>query len=338
MNGEAAAVLAIDGGNSKTEAALVTAAGRLVAHARGGPSNPQVLGTDGAVGVLREIVRAVACEAGIADGDRVADHAVACLAGADLPEEELHLTELVTAEDWSATALVVNDTFAVLRAGLEAGDAGIGVTCGAGINCVGAGPDGRTARFLGLGELSGDWGGSGDLAIAALWWAMRDEDGRGPSTGLRTVLPAHFGLSTMRDVTVSRHKGEISFEDLFELAPLILAVARDGDQVARDLVLRLADEICLMVGAVAERLGLADTAVPVVLGGSMLTARDRLLSERLADGLAARVPKALPRVVDVPPIVGAALLGLDRIGADPGSQARLRACYEQPGKGAQPPG
>ena len=78
---------------------------------------------------------------------------------------------------------MVNDTFAVLRAGLEdaaqaaaapadggasPGSAGqhwgVGVTCGAGINCVGVAPDGRTTRFLSLGEISGDWGGGGTLA------------------------------------------------------------------------------------------------------------------------------------------------------------------------------
>lgn len=329
------AVLAIDGGNSKTEVALVAADGSLQAQVRGGQSNPQVLGTEGAMGVLRDIVRKAAREVGVREGDPAADHTVACLAGADLPEEEQQLKDLVTVEDWSADALVLNDTFAVLRAGLEAGDTGIGVTCGGGINCVGVGPDGQTARFLALGEMSGDWGGGGDLAIAALWSAMRDEDGRGPSTELRNVLPAHFGLGTMRELTISRYREEVSFEDLLDLAPLILEVAAAGDRVARDLVWRLADEICLMVGTTADRLGLADTAVPVVLGGSMLTARHPLVSERLADGLTARMPKAVLRVVDVPPIVGAALLGLDRMGAGSSVEARLRACYEQPALGAR---
>ena len=70
------------------------------------------------------------------------------------------------AQGWAAQASVVNDTFAVLRAGLDqpAGPHwGVGVTVGAGINCVGVTPDGRTTRFLSLGPISGDWGGGGDL-------------------------------------------------------------------------------------------------------------------------------------------------------------------------------
>jgi hypothetical protein len=34
------------------------------------------------------------------------------------------------------------------------------------------------------------------------------------------------------------------------------------------------------------------------------------------------------RVVDVPPVVGAALLGLDVLGASPEAEPRLRAAYE----------
>ena len=57
---------------------------------------------------------------------------------------------------WSVTSTVVNDTFAVLRAGLaDSGPHwGIGIVCGAGINCVGVAPDGRTAtgraRIIGM--------------------------------------------------------------------------------------------------------------------------------------------------------------------------------------------
>ncbi|MBO0788975.1 MAG: hypothetical protein J2P33_23195, partial [Actinobacteria bacterium] len=46
-----------------------------------------------------------------------------------------------------------------------------------------------------------------------------------------------------------------------------------------------------------------------------------------ADGLSEQAPQALMRVTDVPPVAGAALLGLDRTGAGPAAQQRLRAAY-----------
>ncbi|HEX3488966.1 MAG TPA: BadF/BadG/BcrA/BcrD ATPase family protein [Streptosporangiaceae bacterium] len=328
------AVLAIDGGNSKTEVALVAGDGTLLAQVRGDRSNFQGIGMDEAFRVLEGLVRTAAREAGVADGGLIASHTSACLAGADLPDEEQLLTDLVHARGWTRSSLVVNDTFAVLRAGVddEGGHGvskywGVGVTCGAGINCVGVAPDGETTRFLSLGDISGDWGGGGDLARDSLWWAARAEDGRGPDTELRTAVPGHFGLATVRDVTIGCYHNKITYSDLHSLVPVLFEVASRGDEVASDLLLRQADEVANMAITAARRLGLTQAAMPVALGGSIVTTRHPLLSARLTEQLAAGLPAATPRIVDVPPVAGAALLGLDRVGAPPESAARLRACY-----------
>jgi N-acetylglucosamine kinase-like BadF-type ATPase len=327
------AVLAIDGGNSKTEVALVAADGTLLAQVRGAPSNFQIIGMDEAFRVLEDLVRAAAHEAGVSTGGVVATHASACLAGADLPDEEQQLTDLMHARGWTRSSLVVNDTFAVLRAGLDdaGGHWGIGVTCGAGINCVGVAPDGQTTRFLALGDISGDWGGGGELAAAALWSAARAEDGRGPDTELRTAVSGHFALATVRDVTIGRYQNRITRADLHGLVPVLFEVALGGDQVASDLLVRQADEIVTMAATAARRLGLTGAAMPVVLGGSIVAARHPLLTARLTERLAAELPAATPRIVDVPPVAGAALLGLDHVGAPPAAAERLRGCYAAAG-------
>jgi len=329
-----AAVLAIDGGNSKTDVALIGTDGSILGVARGGNSNHQGIGIDGTVAVLSGLVRSAAAQAGLPAGDVVAQHTSACLAGADLPSEEADLNRLVASLGWSATSEVLNDTFAVLRAGLDDGASphwGIGVVCGAGINCVGVAPDGRTTRFLSLGELSGDWGGGGDLGPQALWWAVRAEDGRGPETELRAAVAAYFGVKRVEDVVIGIHLGKIPHEDRHRLVPVLFKVASNGDQVARSLLARQAEEICLMAEVAAGRLGLAgqhsgDAAqpVPVVLGGSLMTARDPFLNGAISARLAERIPGSEIRIVDVPPVAGAALLGLDRVGAPPSASARLR--------------
>jgi len=327
-----AAVLAIDGGNSKTDVALVAPDGSLLGSARGGGSNHQGIGKDGMVAVLAELVRAAAARAGLPDNGPVANHTSACLAGADLPDEEAELGTLIQSLGWSATSSVVNDTFAVLRAGLD--DAGqhwgIGVVCGAGINCVGVAPDGQTTRFFALGRISGDWGGGGDLGADALWWASRAEDGRGPATELCAAVADHFGRASVGEVVIGLYRGKISYAELHELVPVLFAVAARGDQVAGDIVRRQAEEISLMATVAATRLGLAGQPVPVVLGGSVLTARDPVLTRAIADRLTGSLPSAQIRIVDVPPVTGAALLGLDHVGAPPSAAARLRACSLTP--------
>ena len=322
------AVLAIDGGNSKTDVALVGADGRLMSAVRGGASNHQTVGRAQALSVLRALVKAAASQAGLPADRPVAAHTSACLAGADLPEEEADLLALIQLQGWSATSSVVNDTFAVLRAGLDDGGKhwGVGVVCGAGTNCVGVAPDGRTTRFPAIGDISGDWGGGGDLGREALWWAVRAGDLRGPATELQAAVAAHFGQARIEDVVVGLHFGRIRHAELHGLVPLLFAVAGHGDQVARAIVLRQAEEIVTMATAAARRLGLEhEPAMPVILGGSLMTARDPLLSGTITRLCSERLPGAQVRIVDVPPVTGAALLGLDHVGAPAGAAARLRA-------------
>jgi len=328
------AVLAVDGGNSKTDVALIAADGSLLGTARGsGATSAAKVAVEAWLDDLGALIEQSQRQAGTA-GRPVAKHISACVANADLPEEVDRLAEALRARRWSLTTHARNDTFAVLRAGLDGTVApgavhwGIGVTCGAGINCVGVHPDGRTTGYLALGDISGDWGGGDGLGQQALWWAVRAEDGRGPQTSLREAVAAHFGVPMVRDVTLGIHLGKISKKDMLGLAPVVLAVAHEGDQVARDLVRRQAEEICVMAVTAMRRLGLTARATPVVLGGGMMTARDPLLLREITERITAAAPQATVIVVAVPPVAGAALLGLDHVGAGADAERRLRAAYD----------
>ncbi|MET9429460.1 BadF/BadG/BcrA/BcrD ATPase family protein [Streptomyces sp. NPDC003036] len=323
------AVLAIDAGNSKTDVAVVGADGAVLGEARGGGFQPPVVGVDAAVGVLADAVGAAARTAGLG-GPPYVSHVSACLANADLPVEERELADAVRARGWSrgGSVEVRNDTFALLRAGVEE-PRGVAVVCGAGINCVGMRPDGRTARFPALGRISGDWGGGSGLAEEAMWWAARAEDGRGEPTELARTLPAHFGLDSMYALIEALHRGRIAAERRHELTPVLFATSAAGDPVARALVERLAQEVVAMASVALARLDLLDEEVPVLLGGGVLAARHPRLTPRIAELLAAKAPKAAVRVVTAPPVLGAGLLGLDHVGAPARARARLRAHYEQ---------
>jgi N-acetylglucosamine kinase-like BadF-type ATPase len=328
------AVLAIDGGNSKSDLALVTADGAVLASVRG-PGMASAATLHVTLPMLTELIGQAQRQAGLA-GLPVARHLCACVANADLPEEEEELSAALRAQGWSDTTAVVNDTFAVLRAGLTQCPAapgqprwGVGVVCGAGINCVGIAPDGRTTGFLALGSITGDWGGGNALGRAALWWAMRAEDGRGPGTALADAVAAHFGTGSVREIAIGIHLGTIDKESLRGLAPVVLALSGKGDEVAAALVRRQAEEICAMVLTVMRRLDLTGLATPVVLGGSVLAARDPLLTAQTIEAITAVAPRAVVRITDVPPVAGAALMGLDYLGAGPGAERRLRAAYAE---------
>lgn len=239
-------VVAIDAGNSKTDVALIGEDGTVLSSARGGGFQPPVVGVEAAIDVLAAALgRAVAelPDAGGAFG--ASAHVSACLANADLPVEEAELAGALEARGWGSSVEVRNDTFAILRAGVDE-PRGVAVVCGAGINCVGMTPDGRTARFPAIGRISGDWGGGSGLAEEALWFAARAEDGRGEPSELTRALPGHFGLDSMYALIEALHRGAIPSARRHELTPVLFATAAGGDPVALALVERLAEEVVAM--------------------------------------------------------------------------------------------
>jgi N-acetylglucosamine kinase-like BadF-type ATPase len=311
-------VLAVDGGNSKTDLALVRADGEVLALVRGPQSSPHYLGVDGCVQVLEDLFAVARRDAGLPNG---ADVAQLLLAGVDFPaeEEEVHAA---AAERKLATKISVgNDTFAVLRAGTERGW-GVAIVCGSGINCLGVAPDGRQARFPALGAITGDWGGGYDVGLAGVSAAARSEDGRGPRTSLERSVPAHFGYATPSELAEAIHRRRVAMTCVTEVAPVVLAEAR-SDSVARGILERLAAEIVALTRVSLARLELTGE-VEVLLGGGLIQAGDGLLVVAVEAGLGEIAPTATVRATSSPPIVGAALLGLDHFGANAEAQQRLR--------------
>jgi N-acetylglucosamine kinase-like BadF-type ATPase len=317
-------VLAVDGGGIKTDLAVLHRSGALLAHVRGGRSQVHYLGVDGCIAVLEGLLITALERAGLDPGARPhAASAQLLLAGIDIPEELDALRSALERLGWSEELVVGNDTEALLRAGTDRGW-GVAVVCGTGINCLGAAQDGREARFLSFGLISGDWGGGGDIGLAALAAAVRAADGRGPHSVLERAVAAHFALPDPLAVARAVHLEELPAARLGELTPLVLAV-REQDPVAGEIVERLVDEVVAFARAALERLDLVGDDPDIVLGGRVLrsVARDVIRSiERRVHQIA---PRSTVVVSSSEPIVGAALLGLDSVGADDVARTRARA-------------
>jgi N-acetylglucosamine kinase-like BadF-type ATPase len=316
-------LLAVDGGGSKIDAALLGRDGKVFGAAR---IRTQEFDENGGPQHMTQVFDAVqgAClDAGIALDYPVADVGVYCLAGADLPADDRKIARWLRGKHLTEENLVRNDTFAVLRAGTDR-HWGVGVVCGYGTNCSAVAPNGRVTRFPAVGPISGDWGGGADVGGAALWYSIRAEDGRGSGTTLAELVPSHFGLRTPRQVLEALYYGRLSEDRLVELAPLVFHAATAGDDVARGVVDRQADEIVAMVTTAIKRLRMQRLEVEVVLGGGIFRTDDEAFFKRIEAGVHEVAPAARFRVLTDPPVVGAAWLGLDRLQAPKASYARVR--------------
>jgi N-acetylglucosamine kinase-like BadF-type ATPase len=316
-------VLAVDGGGYKTHLALVEDDGSLLSFVRGPHSSPHQIGVDGCLELLDRLIGEALERAGRArDSGPAADVGQVMMAGVDLPREEEDLQAAVDARGWATHVTVANDTFAILRAGTDRGW-GVALVCGAGMNCVGVGPDGRHVRYPALGAITGDWGGGFDVGLAGLSAAARSADGRGPRTALETEVPGHFGLGTPMEVAEAMHLDGLDRQRIGELAPLVLSAAK-RDDVATGIAERLVSEALAFVRVTLEQLALTGEPADVVLGGGLFQNDGGWLVERIAERLATLAPEATVSLVDAPPVVGAALLGLDELDAPPAAKERAR--------------
>ncbi|MFZ0322562.1 MAG: BadF/BadG/BcrA/BcrD ATPase family protein [Actinomycetes bacterium] len=304
-------VLAVDGGNSKTDVAVADVSGRLLSRVVGPGCSPDALGVDGCVEVLAPLVATARKEAGL-DPGAAFDAAALLLAGVDRPEQEIVVAGAVDRLGLGPAVVVSNDTFAVLLAGSAHGW-GVAVVCGAGLNAVGVTPDGRVGRYQALGELSGDWGGGYAVGLSALGAAIRGSDGRGPRTLLTPELCAHFSVPEPQAVAASIHEQRMDSQVLVGLAPLVFGCASRGDDVAQAIVERVADEVSVMAVAMLRRLGLDAGETDVVLGGGLLQAGHAALDERVRRLVLEAAPRARVCVLDVPPVVGSVRAGLERL-------------------------
>ena len=320
MSATRAAVLAVDGGNSKTDLALVSRSGALLSLVNGATISHQQVPIETAMTRLRSFVDQARHEGAVRGPIEIGSF---CLAGADFPRDVRLLRDAIGAEQVAARIEVRNDAFAALRAGSSSGW-GVVVICGAGVNAVGVGPDGREARLAAIGDLSGDWGGGMGVGQEALAAAVRARDGRGAATALSVLVPRALGKRRPIDVTRAMYDGRMSRRRLEELAPLVFAAAADGDAVARAIVDRLADELSVMATAIARRLRVARREVDVVLTGGVFRTEEAGFYARLGERIAGGLPRARVHRLTARPVLGAALLGLDALGAAGGGRAERR--------------
>lgn len=302
--------LGIDTGASKSHALIADSAGQAVAFAEGGPGNWEGIGWEGTRAVLDEIITRATTQAGIERADLAA--AGFGLAGYDWPEDRPGHTAII--RDLLPSDLpfeLVNDALIGLWAGTDAGW-GVVVAAGTSCNCYGRSAQGQIGRVVGASFL-GEYAGAQEL----VWWATQAVASawsmRGPDTGLSSALVAATGAADVADLLAGLMRQRYTLGP--DAAPLVFAVAADGDAVARELVCRAGHELGSLAVGVIHQLGLGRLTFDVVLSGSFYNGSP-LVREKMAETIHADAPRARLLRLETPPVVGAVLLGMEQAGIE----------------------
>jgi N-acetylglucosamine kinase-like BadF-type ATPase len=298
-------VLGVDGGNTKTLAAVADESGRTHGTGRGGTADIYNAATpDDAIAAVEAAVGEALARAGISAAQL--DAAVFSLAGADWPEDfELLETALRDRLGLGVAPLVVNDALGALRGG-SPDWTGIAVVSGT-YNAIGARhPDGRVFH-LGFWP---DAAGGHELGVAALRAVYHAELDMGPATVLTERALALYGAGDAIGLLYEfTRRGGLGKHEKDRLAPVVLDVADEGDAVAAEIVADKGRVLGRQARACAARLALPLEGTRVVLAGGVFGHP----TDRLADATMAELPGAVAVRHPAPPIEGALLLALDRI-------------------------
>ncbi len=327
-------LLGLDGGATKTLAAVLDLRDHVLHLGHGGPSNLDSVGERATVDALLGAVDEALSHAGI--DARELSGGVLAVAGTDTDAISAHLHRAR-----GGTWIVVNDVVAAWAAATGAGP-GVAAISGTGSNVFGVGPRGRTWRAGGWGHLLGDEGSGYWLGLHAISAALADRDGSGPPTALGDAAIAFFDMPSIEALAVRVYAEPLSKSQIASFAIETAAIARNGDVVARELYERAARDLTSQIAAVIGETGLegdahgepdGDGAVartfPVGLIGSALKAGDVFLAP-LRRFVGEAAPRAQVSVVALAPIGGSLLLAARACGAADAIDHRLLATMLDP--------
>lgn len=315
--------LGVDGGGTKTLAAITDAHGRVLGEGRSGTTNHDDVSEEVVAENLENAVRQARERAGV---EEAFGAAFLGLAGIVSERDHERVRTIVSRTSLAEAAWTgIDHDIRIALAGGLAGRPGVVVIAGTGSACYGRLADGSSWQSGGWGHLLADEGSGYWLGLNGMKAALRMHDGRTPRTGLEERLLAVLELDTPEEIMHRVYVESMTRSAIAALAPEILRLAREGDDACRALVTEGARELVRCVQAVAGRLGAAGEPLEVTYTGGVLESPSPLLAS-FAGQLAAALPGARVVEPELPPVLGACLLALRHLpGAGADAPGNLRS-------------
>jgi len=305
--------LGIDGGNSKTLAMVATDTGEVLAAGRAASGSHQTVGLERAISEIGLAADEALSKAGLARDDITA--VFYSLAGADLQVDYDVLRPAISGEPLAPIWDLDNDVIAALRSGTDNANA-VTVVLGSGTNAYGRNDRGQEIRLAGLGWVSGDWGGGGDLAREAIRLGVRMWDGRGEQTLLHDMILRALDLPDMGALIEHLHTHAIRRPKFLRVAELVFEAAERGDGVATELAVRSGQEVAITASTLLRRLNLTEKEPDVVLAGSIFKSGSAPMLDSARQEITRTSPRARIIIPDIEPAAGAVICALELAGVE----------------------
>ena len=300
--------IGIDGGWSKTEAAVIDESGAVLAFTRGPGSAIMGIPSKDAVGSLLRNATEALRQGGI----RLTDTAMwgVALNGVDFTDEfdQQHLALSEGLGIPPERLKLTNDAIAALWGATNARAAAV-IQHGSGFTAAFRRGPGSEQLFDHLNV-----GGIFDVRREVVRAVARMIDGRLQATALMDVVLKHYGIEDPEVYAENVFRGRINLQLLMSTPPLIFEAWRQGDSTAAMLVQEAADDYVIAAEAMIQRMQ-ADNTV-VCFGGGVIGQGGVALQALLAEKLLAVCPSAGVEPPRLPPALGATLMAAYAYGLD----------------------
>jgi N-acetylglucosamine kinase-like BadF-type ATPase len=306
-------IAGIDGGGTQTRLALVREDGVLLSFAEGPSCSFVEYGLEQAREELARLWRAAWQKS--AEPVRVVDALFMGMGSILSPGDARINCELVESLRFvrPGGARAENDAFCAYAGGLG-GRPGILLIAGTGSACFGRNARGESWRVGGWGHQLHDVGSAHALGVAAMLAATRATDGREQPTALAAMVLEALGINTMAEIYRRVNDDKLDRADIAAFATRVVAIAGDGDGVAKRILSENADGLVEMVETVARRLQLPQPEL-VLTGGLITQAIEfrKIFLERLEHAL----PGFKLAQNGFPPVLGAVVLAREQLDPRP---------------------
>lgn len=300
-------ILGIDQGGSKTHAIVMDGFGTVLGLGKSQGACYANTGLDVAMNYIKEASDRALGESGLSYEQM--NWIVAGLTGADWDYEVELLTEALRKQTHHDNVYVVNDCIIAMRAGTSGTVSGI-LCAGSGFNCaVRNGDDMFTYGYY----VPDDCAGGSALARATLRAVYDGELGLNQKTALRELVLDFFRVSSVDELLLKDVTGQLADSEVLRLPVLLQNAALEGDPVAKDIWTKTGKRMAQCMTARIRKMHMEYEPVEVVLSGSVFKCRAPQLIESVTGEILDCAPNAVIISAEYEPIVGAALLGLDKI-------------------------
>ncbi len=301
--------IGVDGGGTKTTAAVYAEGQSVLASATRGPANYRSVGMHEASANIAAAIRAALDAAGHSLDDMAAISL--CLAGFDT-ELDLDVPHQAMSELGYEGAVIIENDVVGAWAGATGANAGVVVIAGTGSSALGMNTRGDFWRTDGWDYVLGDSGSGYEIGRAGIRTAMRALDGRIEHTLLARELGRAFRV---KDGDGMRRLVDTTTFGKLEVASFAVHVSRaadEGDAFARDILTSAAEGLAEQAITIITRLGMRQDSFPVATVGSIFKSKEWIVAP-FRQLVANAAPGAIFQAPMHPPEVGAAIMGLRRL-------------------------